>query len=405
MRILLSSVAHFVNSGYGTQSRFLIRAFKDLGHEVFFMPHWGYKGGPARIDDVEYLPTFRDSWGHDIVGEHVKVTRADCLISFHDVWTLSRDFPRLFSVPWITYSPVDSIPTPPRLVRILKEAKHVVAMSQFGKREMRKSGIPSIYIPHAINTDIYYPRDKKAARKELGIREDKFICLIAAANFYYPSRKAFPEQMAAFAAFHKEYPDSDLLLHTALTPTTNDGGLDLNDLVRNLGLGDCTCNTPDYDIAMGLSDDRMAMMYSAADVLLGASYGEGFGLCQAEAQACGTPVIVHDFSASPEYLFAGIKVPSVQRFWNMNACWQAIPSIPAITRAIKEIYLNQDLYAEQGLQAAETVKQELSWQVVRDKYWRPFLEEVEVDINSAREFHAEPFLEVDSTEISGAAVI
>lgn len=376
MRILISSVGPWVNSGYGTQSRFLIEAFKNLGHEVYSFPHFGLQGGPVTTNGVQNLSLLRDGWGHDIIAQHVQSIRADMVLSHHDVWTLRPDWPRSFNAPWVTYSPVDSVPVPQRLVRVLREARYVIAMSRFGQKEMKRAGIVSTYIPHGINTTAYCPGDKAAARRELGLNPDKFLCLIAAANYYYPSRKAFPEQMAAFAAFHHEYPDSELLLHTALTPTSNAGGLDLNDLIRNLGLYGCTCNTPEYDIAMGLPEERMALMYRAADVLLGASYAEGFGLCQAEAQACGTPIIVHDFAASPEFLFAGIKVPSIQRFWNLNACWQAIPSIRAITDALKEIYLNRDYYIEQGLKAADQVKAQLSHEVVAENYWKPFLEEI-----------------------------
>jgi len=322
------------------------------------------------------------------------------VLSHHDVWTLRPEWARSFEVPWITYSPVDSVPVMPGLVRILREAKHVVAMSRFGQVEMRKAGIDSVYIPHAIDTDVFCPGDKQEARRELGISPDKFICLIAAANFYYPSRKAFPEQMAAFAEFHKQFPDTELLLHTALVPTSSVGGLDINELIRNLGLFGCTANTEEYDICMGLPDTHMALMYRAADVLLGASYAEGFGLCQAEAQACGTPVIVHDFAASPEFVYGGIKVPSAQRFWNLGGCWQAIPSIPAISKALKEIYLNREVWANKGLHAAKMVREQLSRPYVRDRYWKPLLEKIEA---GDRPLFREEFILPEESMAEGAA--
>lgn len=383
MRILLCGNALHCNTGYGTQARYLAKVFQALGHEVIAFPHYGFKGGTAVIDGILHLPTHRDDWGHDVIGQHVKGYKIDAVVSFHDVWTLSTKWPREFAgVPWITYSPIDSIPVPPRLVEILREAKHVIAMSRFGEAQMHKAGITSTYIPHAIDTDIYNPGDKAEARRELGLHQDKFIALIVAANHYYPSRKAFPEQMAAFANFHYEFPETELFLHTAMNPTTSQGGLDLNALILNLGLGDCTVDTPDYDLGRGVPDREMALRYRAADVLLGASYAEGFGLCQAEAQACGTPIIVHDFAASPEYLFAGIKVPSAQRFWNQLHCWQAIPSIAAITKALRQVYLSQDLYAAAGRVAADRVERELSWEAVKELHWKPFLKTVEDSIHN-----------------------
>lgn len=379
LRILTCSNAHFVNTGYGTQSKYLLKAFRELGHEVTAFPNWGLQqgSGPITVDDIRYLPPFRDEWGTDIVAQHVKTVGADCVLSFHDCWTLRPEWPRSLGVPWITYSPVDTDPLSPRLGAMLKEAKHVVAMSRFGQKQMEQAGIPSCYIPHAINVEVFRPGDKAKARRELGISKDKFVVLMAGANQGYPSRKAFPEQMAAFAVFHQEFPDSELLLHTGMTPVNRHGGLDLYDLIRNLGLFGCTANTPEYDIAMGLSEERMAQMYRAADVILHASYSEGFGLMALEGQSCGTPVIVHDFAASPEFCFAGIKVPSLQRFWTLLGSWYAIPSIPHIAAALKAIYLRRDEYAELGLKAAKRVKKELSHKVVRDKHWKPFLETVE----------------------------
>jgi hypothetical protein len=49
----------------------------------------------------------------------------------------------------------------------------------------------------------------------------------------------------------------------------------------------------------------MADLYRASDVLLAPSRGEGFGIPVIEAQACGRPVIVSDFSAQPELVGDG----------------------------------------------------------------------------------------------------
>jgi glycosyltransferase involved in cell wall biosynthesis len=50
----------------------------------------------------------------------------------------------------------------------------------------------------------------------------------------------------------------------------------------------------------------MAKIYSAMDVLLNPAMGEGFGITVLEAQACGTPAIVTDFSAMTEVCGGGL---------------------------------------------------------------------------------------------------
>lgn len=50
--------------------------------------------------------------------------------------------------------------------------------------------------------------------------------------------------------------------------------------------------------------DRLAALYSAADLVLNVSHEESFGLVTIEALACGTPVVVYDTTACPEPLSA-----------------------------------------------------------------------------------------------------
>jgi glycosyltransferase involved in cell wall biosynthesis len=81
----------------------------------------------------------------------------------------------------------------------------------------------------------------------------------------------------------------------------------------------------------------MAEFYSAMDVLLMPSAGEGFGIPAVEAQACGVPVIASDFSAQPELLGAGWLVDG-QRTYTPIGSFQFRPSIPDIFDALRQAY-------------------------------------------------------------------
>ncbi len=52
----------------------------------------------------------------------------------------------------------------------------------------------------------------------------------------------------------------------------------------------------------------MVDAYNAMDVLTNVALGQGFGIPILEAQACGTPVIVGDWTSMSELCFAGWKV-------------------------------------------------------------------------------------------------
>jgi glycosyltransferase involved in cell wall biosynthesis len=67
--------------------------------------------------------------------------------------------------------------------------------------------------------------------------------------------------------------------------------------------------------------------------------GEGFGIPAVESQACGTPVIVSDFSAQPELIGPHSKAVPVQRVWDeFQTSFFAIPNVPAIVTALQEVY-------------------------------------------------------------------
>ena len=72
-------------------------------------------------------------------------------------------------------------------------------------------------------------------------------------------------------------------------------------------------------------------------MLLNASMGEGFGLTVLEAQACGVPAIVTDFTAMSEVCGAGWKV-GYERHWTDQASWQARPRVEEIVESLEECY-------------------------------------------------------------------
>jgi glycosyltransferase involved in cell wall biosynthesis len=85
------------------------------------------------------------------------------------------------------------------------------------------------------------------------------------------------------------------------------------------------------------SHESMAKIYSAMDVLLNPAMGEGFGLTVLEAQACGTPAIVTEFSAMKEVCAAGWHV-KWDPYWTGQNSWMATPDVDDIASALEECY-------------------------------------------------------------------
>jgi glycosyltransferase involved in cell wall biosynthesis len=115
-------------------------------------------------------------------------------------------------------------------------------------------------------------------------------------------------------------------------------------------------------------------MYSAADVQLLTSMGEGFGIPAVEGQACGTPVIVSDFTAQPELIGPYSKKVPVQRVWDeYQASFFGIPNVPAIAAALQEVYEEtKGGRVDRGAVSREMLRYDQVL-VYQDK-WKPLIE-------------------------------
>ena len=194
------------------------------------------------------------------------------------------------------------------------------------------------YIPHGIDLSIFNDRGK-GAKSAMGIPEDAFLVVTNAANRgRIPIRKAFGEMADAMSEFMRKCPDVYWMIHTE--PNGHSEGVNIPRLIAHLGIDPQRVRYPHpVHFRNGIPQDAIAQMYSAADVQLLTSMGEGFGIPAVEGQACGTPVIVSDFSAQSELVGAhGKKVP-VQRVWDeYQASFFGIPNVAAISAALDEVY-------------------------------------------------------------------
>lgn len=378
MKILWSSNAPHCNSGYGVQTKHMLAGLRQLGHEVALAPNYGLAGGLIEADGFPIYPIYRDNIGQDVLARHAKRFGADLVITLYDVWPYNVDFAASLKVPWAPWFPQDSYPPAPLVAGRLRTADYPVAMSRFGQQSMAECGIACDYIPHGVDVNVYKPLDKADCRKQFEIDDDKFVVLMVAANQAFPSRKSFPEALAAFAEFHKAHPNSMLHLHTTPMPKGKMlEGIELWPLINALGIGDCTVFTDEYTMLLGVPDNEMAKIYNAADVLLNPSMGEGFGVPIIEAQACGLPVITTAFSSMPELTINGIATEGFQQSWTLLNTWQVTPSIAAIVGALEGIYSRTaDQSAQQAKIGRSAIAASYAWPVVWER-WGKFLAEIE----------------------------
>ena len=385
--ILWFSNAVWAGTGYGTQASQVIGRIADDGHRIAQNVNYGFEAGNTstnlRGHDIPIYGSGFGQWRSDAIkanAQHFAHAQGldPLIITLLDVWTLRRE--DVGDIPVLSWTPVDHAPIPPKVAAWFQNDNvRAVAMSKFGKAMFDGAGIDSVYIPHAFEGDVFKPTptvdlgggNVKTGRELLGIGDDRFVVKMNSANKgVVPNRKSFGENLLAFSIFAESRPDALLYLHTEQFGAM--GGIDLTKLVKAVGIRDEQVKFVDqYAYRSQISPHILAGIYSAADVLLATSMGEGFGIPVIEAQACGVPVIVSDWTAQPELVGDG-WVTKVQPHWDpMQDSWFCTPLVSEIVEALTQAY---DRGRGVSQKAIDHVQQ-YDADYVYANHWRPLLSE------------------------------
>jgi glycosyltransferase involved in cell wall biosynthesis len=253
-----------------------------------------------------------------------------------------------------------------------------IAMSRFGEFQMRKRKLDPLYIPHGVDTEVFKPRPEMRAemRASMSVPDDAFLIGMVGANrspAQFP-RKAQPQAFLAFAEFLKTHRDAYLYAFTKPA-----GDLNLDALLLTIAdsfdqnILERVKFPPDQLWYYGFGREEMAGMYSAFDVFLNPSMGEGFGVPIIEAQACGVPVIVSNHSSMPELRGAGWLVGGDPWWDEAQHSFGLVPDVETIVEALESAYIWRMERAGHSDHAVEFAQQ-YDADRVTEEYWVPALE-------------------------------
>jgi len=138
-------------------------------------------------------------------------------------------------------------------------------------------------IPHGLDTSVFKPMPRKAAREALGLPAGAKVVLFAAFDLFQ-QRKGGVYLFDALQRLAQEG-RKDFLLATV--------GSEKADLKGRYGF-------PHVNLGLIRDERRLAECFSAADLYAGPSLAETFGLVYMESMACGTPVVAFACTAVGE---------------------------------------------------------------------------------------------------------
>lgn len=140
-------------------------------------------------------------------------------------------------------------------------------------------------IPNGLDTAIFHPRDKLESRKLAGLPEDRKLILFGAMHGTNDPNKGFHLLAPALQSLSKTRSD------TLAVVFGSDAAEDLPDL-----------GMPVKFLGRINDDDKLAALYSAADVFVAPSKQENLPSTVMESMACGTPCVAFNQGGTPDLI-------------------------------------------------------------------------------------------------------
>jgi len=179
-------------------------------------------------------------------------------------------------------------------LKIMKEAMGILVLTEVEKKDIHKLykiPIEKIkVIPGGVDLGIFYPEDKTYAREYLNIPNKNTLL--------YAGRiepiKGLDILIDAFNVI-QEHQDCQLIIVG--------GNLDQDHELKRLKSYAVQLDLLDKILFIGaVTQEKLRLYYSAADVFVFPSHYESFGLVALEAMACGTPVVASRVGGIPSFI-------------------------------------------------------------------------------------------------------
>lgn len=354
MRKLLVISDFVAHTGFARVSESILENFnKNLFdiHVLGINYHGDYTPLQHKYKLINPNITGGDFYGYGRVNNVIETYNIEIVFIINDPWVCSEYLGIIRSkypdIPVVLYTPVDAKNLNKRYLNNINTATHIVAYTKFAKSELIKAGVDvSIsVIPHGIDTSVFYPVEDAKQRLRL---EDYFIVNITDRNSL---RKRIDLGFKIFSEFAKGKPNVKLYYHGSLL----DVGYDIINLAEYYNIENkMILSSKNITPAVGLPQDKLNLLYSASDVGLSTTMGEGWGLTAMERMACKVPMILPKSSAYAEwakdaaYFVDCVSDGYTNDFFHINALNTvgSVINVRGAVKALNNLYYNNKLRSD-----------------------------------------------------------
>lgn len=239
-------------------------------------------------------------FGFEQVTEFVTMNKPDICVVYNDMVVVSNILNKLKEVKnhkfkiMVYIDQVYLHQKPEYVKRLNEEADYVLCFTPYWEQIAKSIGIvkPTGYLQHGFDPRVHYPVPKALARQYFGLKKDDFIILNLNRN---QPRKRWDTCLQAYADFVSKHMNDPVKL---LIATSVNGAWNLMEVYerelkkRGISLEQGMKHLILIDNPQQLTDEEINILYNVADVGINTCDGEGFGLCNFEQAAIGTPQIV-----------------------------------------------------------------------------------------------------------------
>ena len=395
IKILTLSDHPLSPSGVGSQTKYVCEALLKTGRYSIIslggaIKHANYN--PIRIepynDDWKIIPV--DGYGtQEMIRSVLRTEKPDILWFMTDprfwgwLWDMENEIRPL--CPMVYYHVWDNFPAPMFNRNYYLSNDYVATISKVTDEIVKKVApeVTSVYLPHAVNSDIFKPMPLEQIRELRKNSLDKRD--VEKTIFFWNNRNARRKQFGTLIWWFKEWLDKEnlhdkasLIMHT---DPKDPHGQDLEHILHRLNLTDRQIMLSTAKV----SQEQLSMMYNISDCTINISDAEGFGLSTLESLSCGTPIIANMTGGLQEQVTDGQKEFGIPLFPSSKAIIgsQQVPYIyedridkKQFHSALSKIYkMGAENRRKIGLEGRQHVLDNYSFEVFK-KRWINFMDKV-----------------------------